>query len=378
MIKNKYDTIIIGGGLAGLTLATLLAKQKFNVLLLEKETYPFHKVCGEYISLESWNFLEQEIGVPLTNMKLPIIKKLMVTSPNGNMLSTQLDLGGFGISRYCLDNEIRKIAIENGATILEDCKVEDTIFANEIFTVKTNKGIFETIVCCGSWGKRSNLDIKWKRSFTTKSSDKLNNFVGIKYHVKTNFPNDMIALHNFKNGYCGISKIENDKYCVCYLTKASNIKEAGSIENAELHILSENPHLQKLFSTMQKLYDEPVTISQISFSKKKAVENNIMMLGDAAGMITPLCGNGMSMAMHSSKLAAVSIVAFLKNTISRTQMEDNYTKIWKKLFYKRIAIGNFIQSLFGRKSTTNIFIWIMKKNDFLTRKLISLTHGKSF
>jgi menaquinone-9 beta-reductase len=379
MTDNKiYDTAIIGGGLAGLTLSISLAKQGFSVILFEKETYPFHKVCGEYISLESWHYLETEMGVPLTEMNLPIIKKLWVTSPNGNSLHSDLDLGGFGISRFKLDNTLKNIAETLGVTILQNCKAEDVQFGNNIFTIKTTQGIYESKVCCGSWGKRSNFDVKWKRPFTSKTSDRLNNFVGIKYHVKTDFPDDMIALHNFKDGYCGISKIEDDKYCVCYLTKASNIKNAGSIEKAEEIILSENPHLIKLFSSMERLYDAPVSISQVSFSKKNAIENNVLMLGDAAGMITPLCGNGMSMAMHSAKIAAANITAFLQNNISRQQLEINYTKEWKNNFGTRVRTGKLVQYLFGQKIATNIFIALMKRSKFLTNKIITHTHGKEF
>ena len=54
-----FDVAIVGGGLAGLSLSILLAKAGYKVILFEKEKYPFHKVCGEYISLESWNFIER-------------------------------------------------------------------------------------------------------------------------------------------------------------------------------------------------------------------------------------------------------------------------------------------------------------------------------
>ncbi len=376
--SKTYDTAIIGGGLAGLTLSISLAKQGFSVILFEKETYPFHKVCGEYISLESWHYLETEMGVPLAEMNLPIIKKLWVTAPNGDSLYNDLDLGGFGISRFTLDVTLKNIAEKVGVTVLQNCKAEDVQFTDNIFTIKTTKGIYQSRVCCGSWGKRSNFDVKWKRPFTSKTSDRLNNFVGIKYHVKTDFPDDMIALHNFKDGYCGISKIEENKYCVCYLTKASNIKNTGSIEKAEEQILAENPHLKKLFGSMHKLYDAPVSISQISFSKKNAIENNVLMLGDAAGMITPLCGNGMSMAMHSAKIAATNISAYLQNNINRQQLENNYIKAWKNNFNTRVKIGKIVQYLFGRKATTNLFVNLMKRSKFLTNKIIALTHGKPF
>ena len=69
----------------------------------------------------------------------------------------------------------------------------------------------------------------------------------------------------------------------------------------EREILSKNPHLEKIISERQSFYEQPITISQVSFNKKTQVENHVLMLGDAAGLIAPLSGNGMSMAMHSGK-----------------------------------------------------------------------------
>ncbi len=379
MINNKiYDVAIIGGGLAGLNLSIQLAVKGHSVVLFEKESYPFHKVCGEYISMESWNFLTNEIGINLKKHKVAFINKLWITSPKGESLRSELESGGFGVSRYKLDFLLKDMAVAAGVLVLENCKAEDVSFNNNIFDIITNKGHFNANVCCGSWGKRSNFDIKWKRAFTGKTSSRLNNYVGIKYHVKMNFDEDVIALHNFKDGYCGISKIEDDKYCVCYLTKASNIKKAGSIKKAEEEVLYQNPHLKNAFEKMEHCYDAPLSISQISFSKKEAVQNNILMVGDSAGMITPLCGNGMSMAMHGSKIAAAEISAFLKNSISRKEMEKNYSKKWKNNFETRVATGKFVQYFFGRTAATNMLVKIMNKSRGLTKKLINLTHGKSF
>ena len=376
--NNTYDVALIGGGLAGLNLSIQLARKGHSVVLFEKETYPFHKVCGEYISMESWDFLTKEIGVDLKEHEVAFINKLWITSPEGESLKSDLDLGGFGISRYKLDFLLKNIALEAGVSVIENCKAEEVHFQNDIFNIKTTRGSFKAMVCCGSWGKRSNFDVKWKRSFTEKTSYRLNNYVGIKYHVKMDFEEDVIALHNFKDGYCGMSKIEDDKYCVCYLTKASNIKKAGSIKKAEEKILYLNPHLKKVFESMEHCYDAPLSISQISFSKKNAVENNVLMIGDAAGMITPLCGNGMSMAMHGSKLAATQISAFLYNNISRKDMERNYIKNWKNNFETRVATGKLVQYFFGRSSATNMLVKFMNKSRYLTDKLVHLTHGKSF
>ncbi|HEX8676753.1 MAG TPA: FAD-dependent oxidoreductase, partial [Segetibacter sp.] len=77
-----YDIAIVGGGLAGLCLAIQCAEKHYSVILFEKEEYPFHKVCGEYISLESWDFL-QRLGVQLDQFTLPGIKTLQVSDSNG-------------------------------------------------------------------------------------------------------------------------------------------------------------------------------------------------------------------------------------------------------------------------------------------------------
>jgi len=376
-VKN-FDACITGGGLAGLALSIQLAKLGYSVALFEKEQYPFHKVCGEYISLESWNFIE-ELGFPLSGSQLPMIKKLIVTAPNGNELKQELPLGGFGISRYKLDAGLKDIAIANKVAVFENCKVNDIHFADDEFKLSTSNGDFTCRVCCGSFGKRSNLDVKWKRRFVNSRPNKLNNYIGVKYHVNINFPVDTIALHNFENGYCGISAIEENKYCLCYLSNAENLKaNNNSIEEMEKHVLQKNPHLQNIFANSRKLYEAPVTISQISFNKKTQVENHVLLIGDAAGMITPLCGNGMSMALHGSKIAAELIDDFFQQKIDRIALENNYSNEWKDNFAKRLRTGRWIQSMFGKTWVTNFFVSIMKKVPAVNRQLIKQTHGDPF
>ena len=102
------------------------------------------------------------------------------------------------------------------------------------------------------------------------------------------------------------------------------------------------------------------------------------MLGDAAGMITPLCGNGMSMAMHGSKLAFEQIDNFLQGYTSREEMETNYALSWKKQFSKRVNTGRLVQRLFGGNKSTALFFNIMHKLPALARLVIKSTHGQPF
>lgn len=376
-MANDYDIGIVGGGLAGLCLSLLAADAGYSVVLFEKEKYPFHKVCGEYISYESHDFLTL-LGLPLADMNLPEIKKLQVSDVNGRLYDFKLDLGGFGISRYTIDDLLYQLALKAGVSVFTEEKVTDINFNESHHVIYTNKKNVSVKIVAGAYGKRSNLDIKWERSFVEKKPDKLNNYIGVKYHLHTDLPKDFIALHNFKNGYCGISAIEEDKHCLCYLTTADNLSaNANSIQKMQEDVLYKNPVLQRIFTKSQFLYDVPLTISQISFDKKTQVENHVLMLGDAAGMITPLCGNGMSMAIHASKLAFAEINNFLKRSISRVEMEANYISAWKRQFALRLATGRLVQRFMGNNSTAFV-LKLLHGVPFLGKSLIRATHGKPF
>jgi flavin-dependent dehydrogenase len=373
-----YDVAIIGGGLAGLCLAIQCADAQRDVVLYEKENYPFHKVCGEYISLESWNFLER-LGLNLSAFNLPVIKSMKLSDSAGNSHSFKLPLGGFGISRYSLDYALYHIAINKGVKIYTNTKVTGIDLINDDFTITSSNGISKAKIAAGTFGKRSNIDVKWNRPFIKQKPNALNNYIGIKYHIESSHNSNEVALHNFYNGYCGLSQIEDGKSCLCYLTTAENLRVSGnSIKVMEETILFKNPEIKAIYKQSKFLYEEPLAISQVSFNKKEQIENHVIMIGDAAGMISPLCGNGMSMAMHASKIAFEKIALFLTKELSRDGMERAYTADWQTAFSKRLLIGRNVQRMFGGQITTSLFLKAMKTFSPIASAVIKSTHGKPF
>ncbi|MEO1096328.1 MAG: NAD(P)/FAD-dependent oxidoreductase [Bacteroidota bacterium] len=365
--------IVIGGGLAGLVASILLSRKGFQVKLFERKKYPFHRVCGEYISNEVRPFLKENGLFP--DITAADISKFQLTSVNGKTAHMPLDLGGFGVSRYALDHFLAGEALDSRVDIIHE-KVTDLSFQKDDFEIRTDKGEYEAGIVMGAFGKRSVLDKSLDRGFIKKRSP----YVGVKYHIKYDrHEPSTVALHNFKGGYCGINKVENDVYNLCYLGERKNLKDSGTIEKLEENVLAQNPFLEKIFSTATFLFDKPEVINEISFETKAPVENHILMCGDAAGMITPLCGNGMAIAIHSGKIAAEIVIKHAsKGALNRVAMEKEYAHRWNVMFKNRLRTGRQIQKLFGAPWLSNTAVAICNNLKPMANYLMSKTHGQVF
>lgn len=370
-MKTNLDVLIIGGGLAGLTAAIHLSQKNLNVVLIEKSNFPRHKVCGEYISNEILPYLKW-LGADVSELHPTNISKFRFTTHNGKTAEVKLPLGGFGISRYALDEFLYQKALANNCSILKE-NVTDVFFNNDIFSVTTSEQILTAKIVLGAFGKRSNLDQVLDRSFFHKKSQ----WLAVKAHYSGNFDASLVALHNFKGGYCGVSKVENNLINICYLADYATFKQYKSMEEYQKNILYKNQHLKSVFENSTLLFDKPLTISQISFDKKQVVENHIIMIGDTAGLIHPLCGNGMAMAMHSAKIASEILLEYYSDKeMNRDLLEKKYTKEWKKHFGKRIFMGRVLARIVTHKSITTLFVAIIASFPGLLRTIIKQTHGK--
>jgi menaquinone-9 beta-reductase len=372
MQPKLYDCIIIGGGLAGLSLSILLAQKKYQVLLLEKKAYPYHKVCGEYISMESWDFIER-LGIPLSELQLPKITQLVMTAVSGKSIHQLLDLGGFGISRYSLDYMLAQKAKELGVMLLENTSCTNYAkLADETFQINTKQSTYFGRVVCASFGRHSFGNFY-------KANPVQQNWIGVKYHIKGNFLNNTIALHTFKSGYCGISKIDHETFCLCYLAKASILKlHNNQIDEMEKQVLWKNTHLKKIFQTAEFVFQKPITISNVTFHIKKPVLDGVFYLGDASGSIAPLTGNGMSNAMRASFILHTHLDDFFQKSIDFKQLMHQYEMAWKREFKARINLGRWVQYFFCMPLLTPLFIFVMSLSKSIRLLIIKRTHGDVF
>jgi hypothetical protein len=284
-----------------------------------------------------------------------------------------LPLGGFGVSRYALDEFLYKKAIAQGCKIIQDT-VENIVFENNYFTVSTSKGaVLKSDIVIGAFGKRSVIDQKLNRNFIKKKSP----WLAIKAHYSGVFPDDLVGLHNFKGGYCGVSKVENSTIDICYLADYETFKKYKNIEDYQKEVVFQNPILKLLFENSSLLFDKPLTISQICFEKKQTVENHILMIGDTAGLIHPMCGNGMAMAIHSAKIVSELVKNYCINeSQTRTELENKYIQEWNHNFQNRLKTGRFLAMLLQNQRISAVLMQLLVKFPMILSKIIERTHGK--
>ncbi|WP_375417189.1 NAD(P)/FAD-dependent oxidoreductase [uncultured Hymenobacter sp.] len=371
------DVLLIGGGLAGLAAALDLTQRGYQVGLVERKQYPFHRVCGEYVSNEVLPYLRR-LGADPAPLGPAAISQFLLSAPGGRTLTSALDLGGFGVSRYRLDDFLYRLALKRGVGMYVPATVADVAFEaatdRHLVTLADGRQLTARLVL-GAYGKRANLDRQLQRPFFQQRSP----YLGVKYHLRLpGFPRDLIALHNFADGYAGISAIEDDKLCFCYLTTRANLRAHGSIPALEQRVLAQNPHLRQILAEAEFLYPQPEVINEISFAPKQPVEQHVLMCGDAAGLITPLCGNGMAMALHGAALASAAGVGFLSGQISRAQLEAGYARTWRRHFGRRLGVGRAVQGLFGRPVLSEAVVGSLRHWPGGVRALMRQTHGQPF
>ena len=368
MQQQVYDVIIAGGGLAGLCCALHLSQHDVDVLLIEQKEYPHHKVCGEYVSNEVLPYLKS-LGIdPMIEGAVPI-SKFEISTKNGKKVSSNLPLGGFGVSRFAFDQMIARKLVDN-SEILKD-KVTSIAFHDDTFSVITrDHGLFRARFVVGAFGKRSFLDKALDRDFMKERT----HWMAVKGHFEYDFPEDTVALHNFEGGYCGLSKTETGAVNACYLTRIKSFNQCENLESFQQTVMSKNPYLKDFFSKAKPLFKKSLTISQISFAKKSVIHDHIFMLGDSAGLIHPLCGNGMAMAIHAAKLFS-ELFTSLKDGMVRDHLERSYIRLWNENFSSRLRTGNLIQKILLNDTAASLAFTTATLFPSMLPAVIKKTHG---
>ena len=333
----EVDVAIVGAGPAGSTLAALLARRGQSVALIDRDSFPRDKLCGEFLSYDALPLLEA-LNIDLGDA--PTITGCRVISRH-RAYEFDFPHAARGISRSLLDATLFRAAVRAGATPIEHSAAIRISRAS----VALEDGEIRARLVVGAWGRWGRFDAQLQRAFVTDRSHR--NF-GFKRHYRGRRPatgdrND-IELYSFDRGYLGVSPIEEGESNICGLVHASRLSgHKGRWDAFVDTIRRDEPTLEAMYSRFEPAQEGFLSSEPVIFRPRSPVEEGIFMIGDASGIIDPLTGNGMAMAMQSAFLAAPFVVRALASDV-----ESEYCERHHQFFGTRIAWSRRVAWLLSR------------------------------
>ena len=300
------DTVIIGGGLAGAAAATLLAQAGKPPLLLERDAAPTDKICGEFLSTEAQAHLAA-LGFDVGRLGGAPIGRIRLVA-GARSAEAALPFTAIGVSRRVLDAALLDHAAAAGAEIQRGVSVRGI----DGGSLATSAGPLNAgTVLLGS-GKH---EVRGAARDTTGSIDDL---IGFKQYFRVDAAAHaalagMIEVHLFDGGYAGLQLIEGGVANLCLLVTRARFAALGRNWDALFSALLTEPLLARRLADAQPLLPKPLTISGVPYGfihrASPSDPARLFRMGDQAGVIPSFSGDGMSIALHSGRLAAHAVAA---------------------------------------------------------------------
>ncbi len=346
---NTYDLIIVGAGPAGSSAAIFARRAGLRPLLLDKETFPRDKICGDALSGKSVAVL-RELDLLEKICKLPgaLIQSIIFSSPDHTSFKIDLrttklknNLKGFVIRRQILDEFMFREAQAAGAETIENFVVTDLIFDRDKVTGIIGKRRdshqeekFYAPVVFGADGYNSTVARKLK----LYRHDPKHWVVALRcYYENVADLGNQIELHYVDEvipGYFWIFPLENGFANVGIGMLHAYIKSRNIDLRRALRDTIKNPYFSDRFTDARPL-EKPVGWNlPVGSIRRRSYGDGFMLLGDAAGLIDPFTGEGIGNAMYSAKYAIQTILdAHEKNDYSAQSLSRYEDNLWR-------AIGN--------------------------------------
>jgi len=372
-----YDVIISGAGPAGSKCAETLANNGLKVALLEKDTQ-WRKPCGGTISSRIFKYYPQIRA-------LNFIKINAITMYSAEYLTFKYSWKGLqesaiNVDRLIFDNFVRDIAVDAGAELFDKTITYDFIYKNNKkigIKAKTKLGTREflgkiLIVADGMSSKlavKSGLREKWKINEIGLSKCAI-------LEGENNIDKESISLF-FRpyKGYGWIFPLDNKRFNIGVGTwQEENLKH--NVKDLYSRFLQE-AFIKKILpkSHYNVVWESAYPIPAVGVLDKSLYDENIMIIGDAAGFVSPISGEGIHPSIVSGKIAAeTSLKAIENEDISRTTLKTYKThpsikKIIRNFKLKLSLVDFFFEN--RGKNLSNMFK-IAEKDERFREEVIGM------
>jgi menaquinone-9 beta-reductase len=324
-----YDLIVVGAGPAGCAAANTAVRGGARVLLLERGRFPRHKVCGEFVSAESLDLLNNLLAPDRRHLvsEAPRIARGRIFA-DGAELEAEINPAAASIARFDMDSASWDSCIQSGVETRAECTVE-AVEGTDPFKVTTPDEGFHGKALINATGRWSNLTSPATRAGVSRGGVSKEHWVGVKAHFREVSAPASVDLYFFDGGYCGVQPVrlagQNGSGAVinaCAMVRAD-------IATKLQEVLQCHPGLRER-SRRWKPMMAPISTSPLVFHQPEPVQGGMLQTGDSATFVDPFIGDGISLALRSGALAAECLAPFFRGESSLEQATAEYCKLYKQ------------------------------------------------
>lgn len=311
MAHLKKEITIIGGGLAGLSLAIGLRRHGMDVTVLEAGQYPRHRVCGEFISGVQPSTLET-LGIADLFADACKHRSFEWRDPSGALTSGSLPDAAWGISRHRLDALLASRLEQLGGRLFTGARIRPSAEEGSIWTAGRRPAH-------GPW-------------------------IGLKGHFRISGNTDL-EMHCGTQGYAGLAGVEDGWTNVCGLFRADHAIQGKGTSLLLAYLRAGGLHaLADRLQTADHREGSFCAVAGFSMGQQAALPG-ITAIGDATTMIPPFTGNGMSMAFQSAECALNPLLLWSRGHTTWEQAANTIRRACQLRFRRRMAAASILHPL---------------------------------
>jgi flavin-dependent dehydrogenase len=345
------DVVVIGGGPAGSSAAIRLARSGFKVQLYEKSRFPRPKLCGGFLSPDGSADLEDlNVLADLRRSGALPVNRTVIASQSGALIESTLPEPALSISRDVMDDLLLKEARRAGAEVFEG---EDGF--NHVGSVP------RTIVAAG----------RLALSREKISPDQLTPWYGspptLYFGIQAQFQNvhdvtDQVELDLVQSGYVGLAR-QGTGVNVCTLTTWEMLRRFGpSLDSVMAKFTGENPVLRRHLSEATRTSDWMAVPVRLGI--RRLTNGNTFYTGDAACVVDPFAGEGMSIGLYASSLLQKAFVQ------TERPAAEAYTALWREAFLPALRWNAVARALYSlpllKQGALRALQWFPQAMNWLT------------
>ena len=353
---ETFDVAIVGGGPAGSSCGAFCAAAGLRTIVLERETFPREKVCGDCLNPACWPVLrrlemvERVRELPHGNLDTVEFiairgRRMVVDLPSG-------DESEIAVKRSLFDTLLIRRASELGAHLSEETTVSalSKRANNDGWRIETSGGrIFAAKTLVGADGRNSTV-----ARLCNLLPRPLRERVALQAHIPlpANFGN-RVVLQFLPEGYSGQAPVNREELNLCLVSKPSNM-------------LGLRRWAEKRFN-LQRDYQWR-TITPLTRAALAPAREKLFLVGDAARVVEPFTGEGIYYALRSGELAAQAIVKDMSGKCDIDPVTE-YAKAHAAMYHGRLWVNQLSRAAVLAPRFASLFVHLARVQPSILRLL---------